>query len=463
MSDIEVLDTITWSWTSFYIPSNGYGDGTNPNSGVGGRDKNVAVMSNTPSMAIVAGAVTGVLVVLVLIIVGLYLFNYHQRRLQSNMTHHHQASQRRRQYRQRQHNNNRSNHYWISPDTNNNREDPFMRAQYHRHHDSNHNDSPIFTKDIGVTAVFSPSSSSPLSLPRMPTPNRSHLGRAHTQLQIATNPEIINYPVMTAQPHQYQYYHHHQQQHAHLPSPWTPTTRQSFPPAASDLMIRRAATIPYHFHGPCYLNKPDEPFTNVTSKQQIRRAATTPHAAIISSTTTTNSNNKNDNSNDDDNRNTSNHFSSSSICEMMSKPDNSDEDDLLFDQQEFVLRSADDDSHLFAPGPLPQNNSSNDQQQEGTGEEQTLQDHNKDLHYENQETLSIDESTSISSKDSSGCNISGTDTSKKSSSVHIPIEQDVQNPLQRIRQSRLFLSAPSLDKENRSVHERIMIFQQHSK
>ena len=459
MSDIEVLDTITWSWTSFYIPSNGYGDGTNPNSGVGGRDKNVAVMSNTPSMAIVAGAVTGVLVVLVLIIVALYIFNYHQqrqRRLQSNMTHHHQASQRRMQYRQRQHNSHSSNHYWISPDNNNNREGPVMRAQHNHHHDSYNNDSPIFTKDIGVTAVLSPSSSSPLSLPPIATSNISHLGRAPTQLQIATNPEIINYPVMTTQPHQYQYYHH-QQQHVHLPSPWTPISRQSFPPAASDLMIRRAATTPYHFHVPYYLNKPDEPFTNVTSKQQIRRAATTPHAAIISSTTV-NNNNKNDNNNDDDNRNISNHFSSSSMGEMRSKPDDSDEDDLLFDQQEFVLRSADDDSHLFPPSPLPQNNSSNDQQQEGKGEEeQILQGHSTDLHYENQETLSINESINNSSKDSS------TDTSKKSASVHIPIEEEGQNPLQRIRQSRLFLSVPSLDKENRSVHERIMFFQQHSK
>ncbi|KAI8096488.1 uncharacterized protein BX664DRAFT_60239 [Halteromyces radiatus] len=77
MSDVEVLDITTWSWTSYYVPSLGYpGNGDNHN--IGG-DGNQLTLSGTPSMAIVAGAVTGGLVVFVLIIVALYIFNFHQK------------------------------------------------------------------------------------------------------------------------------------------------------------------------------------------------------------------------------------------------------------------------------------------------------------------------------------------------------------------------------------------------
>ncbi|ORZ17751.1 hypothetical protein BCR42DRAFT_412427 [Absidia repens] len=77
MSDIEVLDVTTWSWTSYYAPSPGYpGNGDGPSINGSG---NQFILPGTPSMAIVAGAVTGGLVVFVLIIVALYIFNYQQK------------------------------------------------------------------------------------------------------------------------------------------------------------------------------------------------------------------------------------------------------------------------------------------------------------------------------------------------------------------------------------------------
>ncbi|KAF7726859.1 hypothetical protein EC973_008366 [Apophysomyces ossiformis] len=75
LSDIEVLDTTTWSWTSSYIPSASIiQPGNNGQS-----NRTITGLPNTPSMAIIAGAVTGGMVVLVLIVVALYMFNYHQR------------------------------------------------------------------------------------------------------------------------------------------------------------------------------------------------------------------------------------------------------------------------------------------------------------------------------------------------------------------------------------------------
>lgn len=77
MSDVEVLDITTWSWTSYYVPSPGYpGNGDTHSISGGG---NQYALPSTPSLAIVAGAVTGGLVVFVLIIVALYIFNFQQK------------------------------------------------------------------------------------------------------------------------------------------------------------------------------------------------------------------------------------------------------------------------------------------------------------------------------------------------------------------------------------------------
>ncbi|CDH60217.1 hypothetical protein RO3G_09099 [Lichtheimia corymbifera JMRC:FSU:9682] len=269
MSDIEVLDTVTWSWTSVYSPSSEYGSGGSPNRGIG---KTTAVMPSTPSMAIVAGAVTGVLVVLVFIIVALYMFNYHQQR------------------RKKKHQQNLPEHHFP--------------------HDSlppPADDIKETTTTTATTAIATPSNSNNgggggntmVDLPRAPT-------------QLRIDPYY----------HHRHHHHHHQQQqqqqqHTILPSPWTPTLRQSFPPASSEWAIRRAATTPHRYLHDHNISKPDEPSSMSSSsggghhhhhplpRSQIRRAATTPHAAS-------------------------------------SKPDTSEENDSLFDQQEFVLRSADE-------------------------------------------------------------------------------------------------------------------------
>ncbi|ORZ17944.1 hypothetical protein BCR42DRAFT_412817 [Absidia repens] len=74
MSDVEVLDITTWSWTSYYIPSPGYpGNGETP----GGESQ--INLHGTPSMTIVAGAVTGGVIVFVLVIMTLYIFNFQQK------------------------------------------------------------------------------------------------------------------------------------------------------------------------------------------------------------------------------------------------------------------------------------------------------------------------------------------------------------------------------------------------
>jgi hypothetical protein len=77
MSDVEVLDITTWSWTSYYVPSPGYPGNGDTHGISGGGNQNA--LPGTPSLAIVAGAVTGGLVVFILIIVALYIFNFQQK------------------------------------------------------------------------------------------------------------------------------------------------------------------------------------------------------------------------------------------------------------------------------------------------------------------------------------------------------------------------------------------------
>ncbi|CAO3598164.1 unnamed protein product [Absidia cylindrospora] len=74
MSDVEVLDITTWGWTSYYIPSPGY-----PGNGNTSGEENQPNLPGTPSMTIVAGAVTGGVIVFVLVIMTLYIFNFQQK------------------------------------------------------------------------------------------------------------------------------------------------------------------------------------------------------------------------------------------------------------------------------------------------------------------------------------------------------------------------------------------------
>ncbi|CAO3664367.1 unnamed protein product [Rhizopus microsporus] len=80
MSDIEVLDINTWSWTSVYTPS-GLPFSDDTDSGTTQRTDDT---SSYPSLAIIAGAVTGGLVVFILILIAFYLFNVYQQRTRSS-------------------------------------------------------------------------------------------------------------------------------------------------------------------------------------------------------------------------------------------------------------------------------------------------------------------------------------------------------------------------------------------
>lgn len=222
MSDIEVFDTITWSWTSTYIPSPGYAVGNGHDTGINGPDNTGTVISSTPSMAIVAGAITGVLVVLVLVIVALYMFHYHQKR---------------------------------------------QKVQEEQEDDDDPN---------------------PVTPIKEPVPQRI--------ITTTTTPAAAAAAV----------YSPHPPSSSPIPSPWTPSVRQSFPPATAD--VRRAATMPYYYYPQyCFISKPDEePIWN--RHFVVRRAATTPKAAASSN----------------------------------KQQAAATEDDEMFDQQEFILRMTDD-------------------------------------------------------------------------------------------------------------------------
>ncbi|KAL0082860.1 hypothetical protein J3Q64DRAFT_1750437 [Phycomyces blakesleeanus] len=79
MSDIEVLDTNTWSWTSTYTPSLDFlaSDPSHPNESNG----STAHGGNTPtSFGTITGAVISSLAVVLLIITAVYMFKRHRKR-----------------------------------------------------------------------------------------------------------------------------------------------------------------------------------------------------------------------------------------------------------------------------------------------------------------------------------------------------------------------------------------------
>ncbi|KAG1464512.1 hypothetical protein G6F46_002569 [Rhizopus delemar] len=78
MSDIEVLDINTWSWTSVYTPASLIDEIS--------EKKPKDDTSSSPSIAIIAGAVTGGVVVFILVLVAFYLLNLHQRNKRHSRT-----------------------------------------------------------------------------------------------------------------------------------------------------------------------------------------------------------------------------------------------------------------------------------------------------------------------------------------------------------------------------------------
>lgn len=279
MSDIEVLDITTWSWTSVYTPSPDYATGNTIENGTGIDNGSMTVAPNMPSLAIVAGSITGVVVVLVLIIVALYMFNYHRRKQR------------------------RENSSPIPAYTQSQHSGPPAHAEAQ----SDHHRLCVGSDDDAVLLKQTMRQTDP------------PLTRAPTRLHVV--------PVQLYE----QYEREHPLPSASLISPYIlspPIARQSYPPAHSEVLLRRAATTPVRYYrnggydDP--ISKPDEahnivpspPLPSPSSVAVVRRAATTPRAA-----------------------------SSANSQQQRQRYDTMDEDGSIFDQQEFILRN-DDDSHI---------------------------------------------------------------------------------------------------------------------
>ncbi|KAI9027359.1 hypothetical protein CLU79DRAFT_741537 [Phycomyces nitens] len=79
MSDVEVLDTNTWSWTSTYSPSFDFlaNDPSHSNES----NNTIQHSGNTPtSFGTITGAVISSLAVFLLLLTGIYMFNRHRKR-----------------------------------------------------------------------------------------------------------------------------------------------------------------------------------------------------------------------------------------------------------------------------------------------------------------------------------------------------------------------------------------------
>ncbi|KAF1796015.1 hypothetical protein FB192DRAFT_1437934 [Mucor lusitanicus] len=355
MADIEVLDVITWSWTSVYTPSPGYntgGIGTRPNGGIG--DTNASGNANgpgSPSIAIVAGAVTGGLVVFLLILVAFYLLNnYHQR--QRNQT---------KDGRARGDNDSEcsdtSSAYTIAP--------PPPPAQPQPQPAFRPPPQPIMYPTHGVKSQEMleikfrdpPSSTEPFeycqSTSRRPSNqvphplqiNTSNLPTRSDTIGTATtvNSSVLLVPSPWT-PIQTKPYKEHDQDI--IPSPSSTTTfgfnnfnnhaERGDSSSSSDWAIRRAASTPTQHHyqqAPMQsiasnISKPDDRFYPPNA---LRRAATvselTKKSSSSSMATLSNS--------------TSAVQRSSSTREPPRQPSHQDddEDDALFDRQEFILQS----------------------------------------------------------------------------------------------------------------------------
>ncbi|KAG2234207.1 hypothetical protein INT48_006007 [Thamnidium elegans] len=225
MSDIEVLDITTWSWTSVYTPSPGYNTG---GSGTSGKEN-------------VAGAVTGGLVVFVLILVAFYFLNSH-----------HQKQRNRR--------NNKNDDF--SP---NNSSSDLSQPMHHRPSVNQHEMVEIsFKGPVSATEPFEyyndqsrrPSAQTPhpLQVNTSGLPTRSDT--INTSTTVVTNASSVIL----------------------LPSPWSRviseddnTKTSSSSSSSSDWMIRRAASTPTnHPMQSLSISKPDDKSYPATTANQIR-------------------------------------------------------------------------------------------------------------------------------------------------------------------------------------------------
>lgn len=295
MADIEVLDIITWSWTSVYTPSNTLGNGTGGKQNrIGGQGDNTP---SSPSISIVAGAVTGGLVVFILILVAFYFLNSHHQKRRNNKS-----------------GNSSSSNLSSMPvaESRANRMNSLASQQGYRH------------EMMEITFKDRPSSTEPFEYqsrrPSAPTPHPLQINTSglptrsdtiNTSTTVVTNASSV----------------------VLLPSPWSKRSEQDKQVESSDWMIRRAASTPTHhpMQSIASISKPDDKYYPVN---HLRRAATVSESNSLINTLTNNSStdtitNKNV-KREDNNTNNKEHITTNNYKE---------DDDDRFDRQEFILRS----------------------------------------------------------------------------------------------------------------------------
>lgn len=356
MSDIEVLDVVTWSWTSVYTPTSGRlgGDGSGGNGNNVGESQSGNTIPSSPSIAIVAGAVTGGLVVFVLIIVAFYMLSsYQQKRNErrnksgssssantstSNLSSLSSVPPRLSQPAQHQQRNNNQRNNSTGSHV------PLQHAIYH----------PKYRNEmVEISFKDPPSSTEPFEYyynpSRRPSSNTPHPLQINTSgLPTSTSDTIHTATtVVTSSPI------------VLVPSPWSRIRAQSISEenkmvphssssSSSDWMIRRAASTPTHYpmQSIASISKPDDKFYPPTPETNLKRAATvndsmTSLSTNNSSTATITVHNAYTTFNTSNTRNNSTDHSSSNnnSSESTTTATDSDEDENKFDRQEFILQS----------------------------------------------------------------------------------------------------------------------------
>lgn len=292
MADIEVLDITTWSWTSVYTP-NASGSGGKPNR-TGGQGDNIP---SSPSISIVAGAVTGGLVVFILILVAFYFLNSHHQKRRNNKS------------------GNSSSSNLSMPVGESQRANRINSVSSHH----------VRHEMMEITFKDRPSSTEPFEYqsrrPSAPTPHPLQINSSgptrsdtiNTSTTVVTNASSV----------------------VLLPSPWSKKrSGQDKGLESSDWIIRRAASTPTHhpMQSIASISKPDDKYYPVNP---LRRAATVSESSNSLKHTLTN------NSSTDTITNKNVKRDNTTNKELIT-PNNKEEeegDDDRFDRQEFILRS----------------------------------------------------------------------------------------------------------------------------
>ncbi|KAI9303231.1 hypothetical protein BJ944DRAFT_279159 [Cunninghamella echinulata] len=292
MSDIEVLDITTWSWTSFYTPSQEYinfgetnstNDNDNHNSNnvtkVDSDEQNALTSSNSTIMMVVAGAIIGILAVFFIIIIILFIIKY-RRRQKTKSSKNNQSHQPQPQFQY-------DKAYII--------ESP---------HPTLSNNTLTESLTTSPTSLTSPLSPFPIS-PQLPMQPMDHPTRKMSQASLPSPWEHHYHPHNCIYPS----FHNHNYNNKNIYRAATTSGYRQQHQISSNITLHEQ---------PRYISKPDEEGPYNINHNNVKRAMTI-------TTPLQYSNNKNESinkSNMDKNHILTN-----------------DHDDISFDRQEFILHS----------------------------------------------------------------------------------------------------------------------------